>query len=147
MSKVAAVSQKLFAKLAERPELGRVDLDMQLDLPTLKLSVDRTRAASAGLASVDIASALNVLAGGLDVAKYSDEPGDGERYDIRLKAAPGQIAAPGQAIAWRGPMAGQCWRLWAWPSGWAAPSHRRRSSPRFRHSRCRWPSATGGWPG
>ena len=94
LSKVAAVSQKLFAKLAERPELGRVDLDMQLDLPTLKLSVDRTRAASAGLASVDIASALNVLAGGLDVAKYSDEPGDGERYDIRLKAAPGQIAAP-----------------------------------------------------
>ena len=91
---VASASQALFAKLAERPELGRVDLDLQLDLPTLKLSVDRTRAASAGLASVDIAAALNVLAGGLDVAKFSDDPGDGERYDIRLKAAPGQLESP-----------------------------------------------------
>ncbi|MFO1496070.1 MAG: efflux RND transporter permease subunit [Lysobacterales bacterium] len=94
LNQVAEVSQRLFARLAERPELGKVDLDMQLDLPTLRLSVDRTRAAAAGLASVDIASALNVLAGGFDVAKYSDDPGDGERYDIRLKAAPGQIATP-----------------------------------------------------
>jgi HAE1 family hydrophobic/amphiphilic exporter-1 len=95
LNEVAAASQALFQKLAERPELGRVDLDLNLDLPTLKLSVDRTRAAAAGLGSVDIASALNVLAGGLDVAKYSDDPGDGERYDIRIKAAPGQIEAPG----------------------------------------------------
>ena len=94
LNEVAAASQALFQKLAERPELGRVDLDLNLDLPTLKLSVDRTRAAAAGLGSVDIASALNVLAGGLDVAKYSDDPGDGERYDIRVKAAPGQIEAP-----------------------------------------------------
>ncbi len=94
LSEVAAASQALFARLAEMPELGRVDLDLNLDLPTLRLSVDRTRAASAGLASVDIASALNVLAGGFDVAKFSDEPGDGERYDIRIKAAPGQIESP-----------------------------------------------------
>jgi len=39
-----------------------------------------------GLSSRDIAQAANVLAGGLDVAKYTDEPGDGERYDIRIKA-------------------------------------------------------------
>jgi hydrophobic/amphiphilic exporter-1 (mainly G- bacteria), HAE1 family len=94
LNQVAQASAALFARLAERPELGRVDLDLNLDLPTLRLSVDRTRAAAAGLASVDIASALNVLAGGLDVAKYSDDPGDGERYDIRIKAAPGQIEAP-----------------------------------------------------
>jgi HAE1 family hydrophobic/amphiphilic exporter-1 len=94
LTTVASASQALFARLAERPELGRVDLDLQLDLPTLTLEVDRTRAARAGLSSVDIAAALNTLAGGLDVAKYSDEPGDGERYDIRLKAAPGQIETP-----------------------------------------------------
>ena len=94
LSEVAAASQALFARLAEMPELGKVDLDLNLDLPTLRLSVDRTRAAAAGLASVDIASALNVLAGGFDVAKFSDEPGDGERYDIRIKAAPGQIESP-----------------------------------------------------
>ncbi len=94
LSTVAASSQTLFARLAERPELGRVDLDLQLDLPTLTLKVERTLAARAGLSSVDIAAALNLLAGGLDVAKYSDEPGDGERYDIRIKAAPGQVEAP-----------------------------------------------------
>ncbi len=38
--------------------------------------------------------AVNALAGGYDVAKYNDEPGDGERYDIRLKAAGGNITTP-----------------------------------------------------
>jgi len=42
-----------------------------------------------GLSTRDVAEAANVLAGGFDVAKYNDEPGDGERYDVRLKAAGG----------------------------------------------------------
>jgi HAE1 family hydrophobic/amphiphilic exporter-1 len=83
---VAALSQKLQTKLATIPALGRVDLDLQLELPQLTLKIDRTRAADAGLSARDIALAVNVLAGGLNVAKYNDQPGDGERYDIRLKA-------------------------------------------------------------
>jgi HAE1 family hydrophobic/amphiphilic exporter-1 len=72
--------------LSQDPELGRIDLDLQLDLPQVRLEVNRELATELGLSSRDIAQAANVLAGGLDVAKYTDEPGDGERYDIRLKA-------------------------------------------------------------
>lgn len=91
---VAAQSQKLQNKLATIPELGRVDLDLQLDLPQFTLDIDRIRAADIGLSTRDISLAVNMLAGGLDVAKYNDQPGDGERYDIRLKAQEGSFRAP-----------------------------------------------------
>ena len=32
-----------------------------------------------------------MLTGGIDIAKYNDEPGDGERYDIRVKAKDGEF--------------------------------------------------------
>jgi len=91
LSEVARLSYQLQQQLSAIPLLGRVDMDLQLDLPQLKLDVDRTRAASAGLTSRDVALAVNMLAGGLDVAKYNDEPSDGERYDVRLKAQEGQL--------------------------------------------------------
>ena len=39
------------------------------------------------------AYAVNMLAGGVDIAKYNDDPGDGDRYDIRVKAAEGEIVS------------------------------------------------------
>jgi len=91
LGKVAELSEALLEKLSTIPILGRVDMDLQLDLPQLKLEVDRSRTASAGLTSRDVAQAVNILTGGFNVAKYSDEPGDGERYDIRLKAKEGSF--------------------------------------------------------
>ena len=91
LEKVAELSHRLNERLLRHSELGRVDLDLQLDLPQLVPLIDRTRAASLGIQPRDIAMALNILAGGYDVAKYNDDPGDGERYDIRLKAGRGQI--------------------------------------------------------
>ncbi len=88
---VARTSRQLLKRLQAYPELGHVDLDLQLDMPQLVPEIDRTRAAQAGLTPMDIALALNVLAGGVDVAKYNDLPGDGERYDIRLKALQNQL--------------------------------------------------------
>jgi HAE1 family hydrophobic/amphiphilic exporter-1 len=66
--------------------MGKVDLDVQLDLPQLNMKVDRERAATLGLNATDIATAVSLYAGGINVAKYNDENGDGQRYDIRLKA-------------------------------------------------------------
>ncbi|MBT8444666.1 MAG: efflux RND transporter permease subunit, partial [Gammaproteobacteria bacterium] len=86
LATVAELADGFRARLSEDPELGRIDLDLQLDLPQVRLEVDRELATELGLSSRDIAQAANVLAGGLDVAKYTDEPGDGERYDIRIKA-------------------------------------------------------------
>jgi HAE1 family hydrophobic/amphiphilic exporter-1 len=91
LDNVASLSRELASRLGQTPELGRIDLDLQLDLPQLRLEVDRVRAADVGLSGADVAYAVNMLAGGVDIAKYNDDPGDGDRYDIRVKAADGEI--------------------------------------------------------
>jgi len=78
-------------KLATIPGIGRMDTDLQLDLPQLAFAPDRLRIADAGLNTQDVALAINMLTGGVDIAKYSDEPGDGQRYDIRVKAREGSF--------------------------------------------------------
>jgi HAE1 family hydrophobic/amphiphilic exporter-1 len=83
----AQLSREFRDRLSRRPELGQIDLDLELDLPQVRLEVNRDLAAEFGLTSRTVAEAANILAGGFNVAKFSDEPGDGERYDIRLKAA------------------------------------------------------------
>ncbi|MCB5185593.1 efflux RND transporter permease subunit [Methylobacillus gramineus] len=91
---VSELGQALQRKLANTPGMGKVDLDMDLDLPQLSMKVDRVRAASLGLSALDIATALNLYTGGIDVASFNDEPGDGQRYDIRLKAKEGSLLHP-----------------------------------------------------
>ena len=81
-------------KLAALPGIGRVDTDLQLDLPQLVFRPDRLRIANANLATADVALAVNMLTGGVDIAKFNDEPGDGQRYDIRLKAREGAFTQP-----------------------------------------------------
>jgi HAE1 family hydrophobic/amphiphilic exporter-1 len=68
-----------------------MDTDLQLDLPQLVLEPDRVRTAALGLTSSDVALAVNMLTGGIDIAKYNDQPGDGERYDVRVKAKEGEF--------------------------------------------------------
>ena len=87
-------AQALQRKLAALPALGRIDTDLQLDLPQLIFSPDRLRIADAGLATQDVALAINMLTGGVDIAKFNDEPGDGQRYDIRVKAREGTFTQP-----------------------------------------------------
>ncbi len=93
LASVATLSDQMMDALSQHPGLGNIDLDLQLNLPQLRLDVDRTRTADIGLRSADVAYAVNMLAGGLDIAKYNDDPGDGDRYDIRVKAADGEITS------------------------------------------------------
>jgi HAE1 family hydrophobic/amphiphilic exporter-1 len=74
--------------------IGRIDTDLQLDLPQLVFAPDRLRIADANLSTQDVALAINMLTGGVDLAKYNDEPGDGQRYDIRVKAKEGTFTQP-----------------------------------------------------
>ena len=94
LQEVARYSGDLQQRLSQDPDLGRMDLTLQLDLPQLILKVDRTRAAELGISAQDIGQAVNMLSGGVDVAKFNDDPGDGQRYDIRVKAAEGEINSP-----------------------------------------------------
>ena len=86
LDRVAGFAKQLNEQLAKAPLMGNVDLDLQLELPQINLQLARERIASLGLAPYDVALAINIMFGGLDVAKFNDVPGDGERYDIRLKA-------------------------------------------------------------
>jgi len=94
LDKVAQLSHELLERLKKNPSIGHADLDLQLDLPELTLQLDRIRARDLGITAQDAALAVDVLAGGMDVAKYNDIPGDGNRYDIRLKAQPGALRHP-----------------------------------------------------
>ena len=91
LNKVASLANLVKQKLASETSIGDLDLELQLDLPQLETGLRRSLVRALGLSSEDIALAINVLAGGIDIARYNDNPGDGERYDIRLKARPGEL--------------------------------------------------------
>lgn len=94
IDEIGRLSGELQKKFAALPGIGRVDTDVQLDLPQLVFTPDRLRIANANLSTADVALAVNMLTGGVDIAKFNDEPGDGQRYDIRVKAKDGQFTQP-----------------------------------------------------
>jgi HAE1 family hydrophobic/amphiphilic exporter-1 len=91
LQEMGRISTDLQRTLQADPQIGRMDTDLQLDLPQLVLEPDRVRAAGLSLNSSDVALAINMLTGGVDIAKFNDYPGDGERYDIRVKAKEGEF--------------------------------------------------------
>ena len=91
LNRVAELSLQLKNRLIEIDGMGQLDLTLQLDLPQLEMVPSRERIRSLGLSTRDVALAVNVLSGGYDVARYNDDPGDGERYDVRLKAGEGSL--------------------------------------------------------
>ncbi|MEC9341963.1 MAG: efflux RND transporter permease subunit, partial [Pseudomonadota bacterium] len=94
LEQVGQYATLLNEELGKIEGLGRINFNLQLEMPQLQLHVDRVRARSLGLSTRDVALAANVLAGGVDIARYNDDPGDGERYDIRLKGAEGVFRSP-----------------------------------------------------
>lgn len=83
---IGRISKLVQENLSSNSDIGKVDVDVQLDLPQLNMKIDRARAAALGLTANDIATAVSLYAGGINVAKYNDTTSDGQRYDIRLKA-------------------------------------------------------------
>jgi HAE1 family hydrophobic/amphiphilic exporter-1 len=96
LERVAELAGELKQRLDRVPGIGSLDIDLQLDLPQLEMVLSRERLHNLGINSRDVAMAVNVMSGGLDIARYNDDPGDGQRYDIRLKAGDtGLDQAPG----------------------------------------------------
>ena len=91
LEKIGQLSKAMQQSLSKNTEMGKVDLDVQLDLPQLDMEIDRQRAIAMGLNASDVAGAVSLFAGGINVAKYNDTNGDGQRYDIRLKATEGEL--------------------------------------------------------
>jgi HAE1 family hydrophobic/amphiphilic exporter-1 len=91
LQEIGRISQLLQRELSSNTDIGKVDVDVQLDLPQLNMQIDRTRAAALGISANDIATAVSLYAGGINVAKYNEVNGDGQRYDIRLKASESEL--------------------------------------------------------
>lgn len=91
---VAKLAKELETRLRALPIISSLDMDLELNMPELTLVPDRTKAQDLGIDTQTLAETLYVLVGGLDIAKYNDEPGDGERYDIRLKALENTFSKP-----------------------------------------------------
>jgi len=91
LNQIEPIANKVLHTLKTTPGMGQLDMALDLSLPQLKPKIDRIKVASLGLSARDVAFAVNVLAGGIDIAKFNDDPGDGERYDIRLKASNNDI--------------------------------------------------------
>ena len=94
LAEMGRLARELQQKLLAIPGLGRIDTDLQLDLPQLVFQPDRLRIASSNLSTADVALAINMLTGGIDIAKFNDGSGDGQRYDIRVKGREGEFTQP-----------------------------------------------------
>jgi HAE1 family hydrophobic/amphiphilic exporter-1 len=91
LERVAELAAQLRRDLMRNPEIGNLDLLLQLELPQLEMKPQRERIRDLGVSTRDVALAVNVMSGGFDVARYNDDHGDGERYDVRLKAGQGSL--------------------------------------------------------
>jgi hydrophobic/amphiphilic exporter-1 (mainly G- bacteria), HAE1 family len=94
LNEVARLAEELERRLRRYDEIGTLDLTLNLDLPELALEVDRESVRQLGLTTRQVARAANILVGGVDIARYNDRPGDGERYDVRMKARDGTFRSP-----------------------------------------------------
>lgn len=86
LNQLSQVADKLRIALDNAQIFGKVDVDVQLDLPQLETQLDRAQMAQLGLDANAVASAISMYASGMNIATYNDQDGDGQRYDIRLKA-------------------------------------------------------------
>lgn len=91
LQEIGSIAKNLQTALNVSGDLGKVDVDVQLDLPQVDIHIDRVRAANLGLNANEVATAISLYVGGINVAKYNDQTSDGQRYDIRLKTTDGEL--------------------------------------------------------
>jgi multidrug efflux pump len=82
----------LVARAGRIPGLLNVDTDLRVTRPELVVSLDRDRAEDLGVPARDIATTLQTLLGGRDVARFTSE---NELYDVILRLDPAERATPG----------------------------------------------------
>ncbi len=89
--KIDELSDKMVARLGRIEGMAKLDKDLKLDLPEVRLIIDRERAAQLGVSARDVALTLNTMTAGTDIAEFKDKS---ERYDIRLQTEPARRATP-----------------------------------------------------
>ncbi len=82
---MANVVNSITADMREVAGIVDVDTDLRLNKPEVQVNINRNLADNLGVDVQTIAENLNILFGGLDVAKFKSE---GRRYEIRMRATP-----------------------------------------------------------
>jgi len=85
------LADAFLARLAERE--GYVDLDksLKLGLPEVRVIPDRAKAAALGIDATSVATAVQAMIGGMDVATFKE---GGRGYDIRVRLEPEDRSEP-----------------------------------------------------
>ena len=76
---LAGVAQRMLGEMARNPGLVQPDSDLRLNKPEIFITVDRDRAADAGVAVDQVARAIETMLGGRNVTRYKR---DAEQYDV-----------------------------------------------------------------
>jgi multidrug efflux pump len=78
---INSVARKLIAALEDNPGFADLDTDLRLNKPQIEVSIDRERAADAGLDISVIGRTLETLLSGRNVTRFEI---DGEQYDVTV---------------------------------------------------------------
>jgi len=85
------LSNDMVARLSQLKGIAKLDKVLKLDLPELRLTLDRERAAQLGISAADVAQALSLTTSGVDIAQFRDSA---KRYDLRIQIEAGARADP-----------------------------------------------------
>ncbi len=81
------LSNQMVARLSQVQGVAKLDKEIKLDLPQVRLTLDRERAAQLGITAADVAQTLSLMTGGVDIADFKEKS---QRYHIRLQTEAGQ---------------------------------------------------------
>lgn len=85
--KLAECSRKIQDEMKKNNFFADVDTDYLEGMPEVRIYPDRDKAFARGVSVSEIAQTINTMLGGEKVGKYTQ---GGKRYDVRVKAEPGQ---------------------------------------------------------
>lgn len=85
--KLAEYSRKIQDEMKKSSSFADVDTDYLEGMPEVRIYPDRDKAFARGVSVSEIAQTINTMLGGEKVGKYTQ---GGKRYDVRVKAEPGQ---------------------------------------------------------
>lgn len=88
--KIDQLASQMVDQLGEVAGIGKLDVDIKLDLPQVQLRLDRERAAQLGLSAEDVAQTLAIMTSGDNIADFRE---NNKRYDIRLQIEPSARAS------------------------------------------------------
>jgi HAE1 family hydrophobic/amphiphilic exporter-1 len=88
--RIDELSNQMAERLGGIEGIAKLDKELKLNLPEVRLTLDRERAAQLGISAADVAQTLGLMTAGTDVAEFKER---NQRYDIRLQVEPAQRAS------------------------------------------------------